>query len=89
MKFPVVPPDSRFKRSSNAPPGLYFYEGLGMVMYRRISDEALHNPYGPAVLHFNGKIDWWLDGDIMFFETWLERTDASDSLKAEMVLLYG
>lgn len=52
-------------------------------------DAALHCDDGPAVIHVDGQVRFWLDGYPIRFDEWCMKLNKSDEEKLLLKLEYG
>jgi len=53
-----------------------------------IVNDKLHREEGPAVVYYNKKISWYLNGTFYFFEEWCNELNKTDEEKVFLRLKY-
>lgn len=56
----------------------FWYDGTGW-----------HREDGPAQIWPRGDVDWWLNGNMYTFDSWLDIVNISDETKVMLKLQYG
>lgn len=52
-------------------------------------DSQVHREDGPAIIYFDGGVEWCLNGNTMSFKKWCLKVNLNKTKIIELKLLYG
>ena len=51
--------------------------------------DCWHNEFGPAVVHANGRVMWWLNNKSYIFDEYCKELNLTDEDNLVLILIYG